>query len=334
MTADWTKPGTGSTKTSFPTEIIAIASDAARMDYVGSTNVPSGAMAYNRTTDQLEEWNGSTWSTAPVGVPVGAVMQWLSNTAPTGYLLLQGGTIGNAASGGTLRANADCSQLFEFLWTNLANAQAAVSSGRGASAAADFAANKTITVPDMRQRFPIGTAASGTGATLGGTGGNIDHTHSVPAHYHGMGTGATLNITSSGSGTSGAEAAHTHSINHDHAGFTCGPNGQNHTHSFTGKWNNVASGTSFTAWTQNAFTDTITTAVELTTHAHAIDVPAITATSGAGSSHTHTTPAHTHPAGNFAGTIGLVTGGVDGNAVMTSGTGNPAFLALNFIIKF
>jgi microcystin-dependent protein len=35
----------------------------------------------------------------------------------------------------------------------------------------------TFNVPNLQQRFPLGKATSGTGATLGGTGGNIDHTH-------------------------------------------------------------------------------------------------------------------------------------------------------------
>lgn len=39
----------------------------------------------------------------------------------------------------------------------------------------------TFAVPDFRQRFPIGLAAGGTGSVLGGTGGAIDHGHSVPA---------------------------------------------------------------------------------------------------------------------------------------------------------
>lgn len=37
----------------------------------------------------------------------------------------------------------------------------------------------TFNVPDLRQRFPLGKAAAGTGSTLGGTGGAIDHVHSV-----------------------------------------------------------------------------------------------------------------------------------------------------------
>lgn len=37
----------------------------------------------------------------------------------------------------------------------------------------------TFNVPDLRQRFPLGKAVSGTGATLGGVGGAIDHTHDL-----------------------------------------------------------------------------------------------------------------------------------------------------------
>lgn len=45
----------------------------------------------------------------------------------------------------------------------------------------------TFNVPDHRQRFPLGVAASGTGSALGQTGGNIDHTHTytqVLNHTH------------------------------------------------------------------------------------------------------------------------------------------------------
>lgn len=37
----------------------------------------------------------------------------------------------------------------------------------------------TFNVPNMQQRFPLGKATSGTGATLGATGGTIDHVHSL-----------------------------------------------------------------------------------------------------------------------------------------------------------
>jgi len=37
----------------------------------------------------------------------------------------------------------------------------------------------TFNVPDLRQRFPLGKAVSGTGAVLGAVGGTIDHTHDI-----------------------------------------------------------------------------------------------------------------------------------------------------------
>ena len=66
----------------------------------------------------------------------------------TGFVRCNGRTIGSATSGATERANADTSALFAFLWG--ADANLAVSGGRGVSASADFAANKTITLPDCR----------------------------------------------------------------------------------------------------------------------------------------------------------------------------------------
>lgn len=74
----------------------------------------------------------------------------------TGFVRCNGRTIGSSSSGATERAAADCEDLFEALWNALANAQAAVSTGRGANAAADFAANKTIALPDLRGRAPFG----------------------------------------------------------------------------------------------------------------------------------------------------------------------------------
>lgn len=112
-------------------------------------------------------------------IPTGSILKGFWSAAPAGWLLVNGGTVGNAASAATLYASDDALAIYTHLWDNLANAQAAVSGGRGASAAADFAANKTITMPDSRQKFAISKAASGSGSTMGGTGGNIDHTHQV-----------------------------------------------------------------------------------------------------------------------------------------------------------
>lgn len=50
---------------------------------------------------------------------------------------------------------------------------------------------------------------------------------------------------------------------------------------------------------------------------------------------TSNTATHSHAAGDFAGSIGLVTGGVNGNAAMTSGSSEnrPLYLSVRYIIR-
>ncbi len=80
----------------------------------------------------------------------------------TGFVRCNGRSIGNAASGASERANADTTALFSFLYGQDANL--AVSGGRGASAAADYAANKTIALPDWAGRAIAGMDDMGAGA--------------------------------------------------------------------------------------------------------------------------------------------------------------------------
>jgi hypothetical protein len=77
----------------------------------------------------------------------------------TGWVRFNGRTIGSATSGATERANADTQALFQYLWS--ADANLVVSSGRGVSSAADWAANKTITLPDGRERVLAGLGDMG-----------------------------------------------------------------------------------------------------------------------------------------------------------------------------
>lgn len=125
-------------------------------------------------------------------------------TVKGGYVPLNGGTIGNAASSASVRANADTALLFAYLYANFSNTLCPVSGGRGANAATDYAANKTITLPDAQARGlicidnlgPGGTAtgrltggliAAGNATTPGSSGGEAAHTNLVtemPAHTH------------------------------------------------------------------------------------------------------------------------------------------------------
>lgn len=101
----------------------------------------------------------------------------------SGFVRANGRTIGSATSGATERANSDTQALFQYLWGFDPNLT--VSGGRGASAAADWAANKTIALPDLRGRIVAGLDDMGnspasrltssffgaTATTLGATGG-------------------------------------------------------------------------------------------------------------------------------------------------------------------
>jgi len=127
-------------------------------------------------------------------IMVGEVKMILGATVPAGWLGLNGDTIGSAASGAT-KAHANYEDLYKYLWNELADAEFPINGGRGASAAADWTANKYGTMPDARSRVPIGAGegAGLTARTKGATGGaetqDVEHTHdagtlSVPAHNH------------------------------------------------------------------------------------------------------------------------------------------------------
>jgi microcystin-dependent protein len=103
-------------------------------------------------------------------IPVGTVQTFARSTAPTGWLAANGDTIGSASSSAT-NASADYSALFAVLWDNWTNTDlpildsAGVASTRGANAAADFAANKRLPLPDLRGIFVRGSGSQ----TIDGT---------------------------------------------------------------------------------------------------------------------------------------------------------------------
>lgn len=118
----------------------------------------------------------------------GTVIATILTAAPTGWLMFNGDTVGSAGSGAT-RASADYKGLFLALWDSLTNTDAPVSGGRGASASADWAANKTISLPDMRGRTIIGTGTGSglTARTHGAKLGAEEHTlteSQMPLHGH------------------------------------------------------------------------------------------------------------------------------------------------------
>ncbi len=96
----------------------------------------------------------------PSPVPTGGIVAYGGTSAPSGYLMADGSLVSRTT--------------YAALFTAIGTAFGA---GDGMT---------TFGLPDLRQRFPLGKAASGTGSTLGETGGLIDHTHTGPSHTHAL----------------------------------------------------------------------------------------------------------------------------------------------------
>lgn len=144
----------------------------------------------------------TTDTTVPISQRVQTGMLSLSFGPQDGYVRPNGLTIGNAISGATERANDDTKPLFIYLYENLVDAVAPVSGGRGANAETDYAAGKTITLPDyqgvaLAGIIGMGGAAStlldavtftvGSKTQPGSRAGAATHTLTaaqIPAHTH------------------------------------------------------------------------------------------------------------------------------------------------------
>lgn len=105
--------------------------------------------------------NTSGSNPSVTAVPTGGVLAWTTSAAPTGFLLCDGSAVSRAT--------------YSALNTLLAAASYPFGSGDGST---------TFNVPDLRGRFPLGKSTAGTGSTLGGSGGTIDHLHTGPSHTH------------------------------------------------------------------------------------------------------------------------------------------------------
>ena len=121
-------------------------------------------------------------------LPTGSGMLWYTATAPAGWLLCDGTAISRFG---------DTARLFALLGTTYG-------AGDGST---------TFNLPDLRQRFPLGLAAAGTGSTLGGTGGAIDHVHSVdPPSTTSGGPSATVTVCATTPTTKVASRTHSHDV--------------------------------------------------------------------------------------------------------------------------
>lgn len=135
----------------------------------------------------------------------GVIKDYVGTTAPTGYVLADGKTIGDASSGATERANADTQDLYVLLYASMSDTQAPVSGGRSGNSATDFGNHKTITLPDLRGRVVAGLD------NLGGTAASRLTNVAMGANFATTTNGAAGG-TQSVTLTAAQMAAHTHGV--------------------------------------------------------------------------------------------------------------------------
>ena len=128
-----------------------------------ATTVPIGGVYHCTDAPCLFVSDGTNWHYQSIdagGPPVGAIQQYAGPADPVDP---DGVTRWNICDGRAISRSANAT-LFSTIGTTYGI-------GDGST---------TFNVPDMRQKFALGKAASGTGSSLGATGGAIDHNHPVP----------------------------------------------------------------------------------------------------------------------------------------------------------
>ena len=129
--------------------------------------------------------------------PLPEIISGAHSTARTNEVPLDSQTLSKTTNGDITGTQYELH--YKYLWDNFADGQAPVAGGRGASAQADWDADKAITTPDFQDRVVMGVSSGGSITTVGDT------------------AGATTVASSGSVGTSGATSistaqmpAHTH----------------------------------------------------------------------------------------------------------------------------
>lgn len=115
--------------------------------------------------------------------PTGGVMKFMRSSSPSGWVRVGGGTIGDASSGASERAHADCHDLYVMLWNEFSQSLIVVVGGRGASAEDDWLAHKRLTLFD--DQGVHGRAWDYSGAINPVQGLGVYQADQMPGHTHG-----------------------------------------------------------------------------------------------------------------------------------------------------
>lgn len=134
----------------FPPIFIPYGAYGYRVTTSGGTAISPNVLTVQNPAPPDSGGGGGIVVTADQIIQTGDPFWRLRTGTMSGFVRMNSQTIGSVGSGATERANDDTEPLYIFLWNTFPDAIAPVSGGRGTTAAADFAANKTITIPTMQ----------------------------------------------------------------------------------------------------------------------------------------------------------------------------------------
>jgi hypothetical protein len=232
----------------------------------------------NNTTDP--DAGGAGWVQDPGQVPTGTPVAAVSTTIPYGYVSANGTTIGNGSSNATGRANADTQFLFTLIWNSCSNAicpiytSGGAASSRGATAAADYAANKALAVWNMN-----GSALMGADSQNGTTSTNLSNVPVTSGSRTAPGSVLGENLHTL---VTGEIPSHNHSVflndpGHTHAGSFAAGGGLNN--------NSGGGGGALGAFTVYSSVSSNTTGITVRDASGGGGTANQTATTGGGGSH-------------------------------------------------
>lgn len=158
LTTPWTYPVTAGNNGVLPAVYLPY------VDYRVRITTSAGGVIFDQDNIENQPPQAPTTVAESRLFGTGYIISRLTGGTLDGFVRMNGRTIGSASSSATERANADCEDLFTYLWNNLGDSIATVSGGRGSNAAVDWAANKTIVVPTMQGRLLSGVDDMGASA--------------------------------------------------------------------------------------------------------------------------------------------------------------------------
>lgn len=350
---NWNDPTTASLVEDVITMLRRRTEHLGQMDYTDDTNIPTNFKRYNSTNNKFEGYDGSTWTKLGFHNTIDDHIADTSihGSLPPGMILPYGGTAdpvppdGWLLCDGTAVSRSTYAALFTVIGT-------AFGAGNGST---------TFNLPNMRGRFPLGRTTSGTGSTLGGTGGSLDHVHTGPSHTH------TMNAhTHTLSAHTHTAPSHQHTIpNHTHllpahyhstqgAGATIAISVSSGAHAVQiparriSPNATVASGSAnrFTRSTNDAIQDLVSVTADNHTHDHTTFTGLVGNVSSANNGDAVLSSGDAVPSGQSTGAggnsattgpstdaTGSTTSTMNASGTGNTGTANPPFVSVNYLIK-